>query len=78
MPSINDLTEDQVKLLDTMWAIDTDDEFKSWYHTLDRKTQKEVEILAEMLYLAEVDDLVNIQDETALAKQMLGNMGIVC
>lgn len=78
MLKIDNLTHTQVKLLDTMWSLDTDQEFKTWYYTLDKTTQKEVDILAEMLYLAEADEIVNKDTGLTMAKQMLGNMGIEC
>jgi uncharacterized protein YukE len=78
MPSISNLNESQVKLLDTMWAIDTDDEFKSWYRKLDRPTQKEVDILAEMLFMAEADEIVNNNNDTNLAAEMLAKIGVKC
>lgn len=46
---IDGLTPEQCRLLDCIWAIEDQDEFESWYGTLQYRTMQEVESLLELL-----------------------------
>jgi hypothetical protein len=65
MITIDGLTKRQVKLLDTMWSIDGYDEYMEWKCT---QNADEIEILEELLLLADIDDMVqeDVSDATLL------------
>ena len=70
MPTIDNLSKRQVELLDTMWSIDGYDEYMEWKSTQDAS---EIEILEELLLLADIDEMVqdDVSDaELALDKYM--------
>jgi len=66
MPSITGLSKRQVTLLDTMWSIDGYDEYMEWKST---QNLQEIEILEELLLLADIDDMV--QDDVSDAELVL-------
>ena len=56
MITIDGLTKEQVSLLDTMWDIDGYDEYMEWKEQLSTATRMEVEVLEQMVTLAEFDE----------------------
>lgn len=66
MPTIDNLSPRQVELLDTMWSIDGYDEYMEWKSTQDAS---EIEILEELLLLADIDEMV--QDDVSDAELVL-------
>jgi hypothetical protein len=46
---INNLTQAQCKMLDTIWSCETQDEFLSWYETLDDRDQAQATTLMTIL-----------------------------
>jgi hypothetical protein len=69
MITINGLTSTQVELLDTMWDIDGYQEYMEWKDQLSTSTRREVEVLEQMITLAEIDEVENVE----LAKKVLAN-----
>ena len=67
MITIDGLTKGQVKLLDTMWDIDGYQEYMEWKDQLSASTRREVEVLEQMVTLAENDDVEDVE----LAKKVL-------
>ena len=67
MITIDGLTKGQVKLLDTMWDIDGYQEYMEWKDQLSTSTRREVEVLEQMVTLAEMDDVEDVE----LAKKVL-------
>jgi hypothetical protein len=67
MITIDGLTKGQVKLLDTMWDIDGYQEYMEWKDQLSASTRREVEVLEQMITLAEIDDVEDVE----LAKKVL-------
>jgi hypothetical protein len=67
MITIDGLTKGQVKLLDTMWDIDGYQEYMEWKDKLSTSTRREVEVLEQMITLAEIDDVEDVE----LAKKVL-------
>jgi len=55
---INGLTERQVELLDTMWAIEEYDELEAWMDTLCRADRVEAENLQRLVVLETFEDLM--------------------
>jgi hypothetical protein len=69
MITIDGLTKAQTKLLDTMWSIDDYDDYLKWKSELSESKQLEVELLEEMLMLADIDDIEDVsQARNILAK----------
>ena len=66
MPTIDNLSARQVELLDIMWSIDGYDEYMEWKSTQDAS---EIEILEELLLLADIDEMV--QDDVSDAELVL-------
>ena len=67
MITIDGLTKGQVKLLDTMWDIDGYQEYMEWKDQLSTSTRREVEVLEQMITLAEIDEVEDVE----LAKKVL-------
>jgi hypothetical protein len=67
MITIDGLTKGQVKLLDTMWDIDGYQEYMEWKDQLSTSTRREVEVLEQMVTLAEIDNVEDVE----LAKKVL-------
>ena len=63
MIKIDNLTEYQVEMLDHMWSLETYEEYEQWMNLLDDEDRILAESLAEMIILAEMDDMVGICKE---------------
>jgi len=59
--TISGLSKSEVVLLDTMWDIDGYDEYIEWKSKLDTNTLRMVEVFEEMLMLADIDDVDNLE-----------------
>ena len=55
---IEGLTERQVELLDTMWAIEEFDELEAWMQTLSRAERFEAENLQRLVVLETFEELL--------------------
>lgn len=70
---INGLTLAQKNMLDTMWALDSEEEYFEWYHSLTKPMQAQAEILMKMIILAELDNILPKEKEDyAEARAVLG------
>lgn len=67
MITIDGLTKGQVKLLDTMWDIDGYKEYMEWKGKLSTSKRREVDVLEQMITLAEIDEVEDVE----LAKKVL-------
>jgi hypothetical protein len=56
---INGLTEHQVELLDTMWAIEEFTELEEWMATLSRADRMEAENLQRLVVLETFEELLD-------------------
>jgi hypothetical protein len=56
---IDGLTERQVELLDTMWAIEEYDELEAWMDTLCRADRVEAENLQRLVVLETFEELLD-------------------
>ena len=56
---INGLTEHQVELLDTMWAIEEWDDVESWMATLSRADRMEAQNLQRLVILEAFEELLD-------------------
>lgn len=70
MPTIHNLTVEQVEMLDTMWELDTQEEYFDWYYTLSESDQKMADTLQRMIIISELDELAVLGDMQE-AKQLL-------
>ena len=55
---IDGLTERQVELLDTMWAIEEFDELEAWMKTLTRADRMEAQNLQRLVVLETFEELI--------------------
>lgn len=69
---ITGLTAKQKQLLETMWAIDSPEDFIAWSSSLDSETKHMVSVLAELLTMTLEDNV----DDTSMAKIMLANIKV--
>ena len=69
--NIDGLTEEDVEILDEMWAIDSREELQFYLNGLSsRKRQKAITLL-EMVTLSAIDDNVKAMDKYPEAEMML-------
>lgn len=71
---IDGITEHQRLLLDTMWGIDSTEEFTAWYDRLTPSNKSTVDVLTDLLGLAIMEEEVN--EDLSLAKAMLKSIGV--
>ena len=69
--SIVGLTDHQCSLLDTMWAIDSMDEFDAWRDSLDTETQREVDVLQRLVILETMEELLEDTTEAKMEIQKI-------
>jgi ribosome-associated toxin RatA of RatAB toxin-antitoxin module len=62
MITIDGLTLEQVRMLDHMWAIDSYEDLLEWQQSLSCEERQMSETLAELVTLAEIDELVLTQE----------------
>jgi hypothetical protein len=72
MISIDGLTKHQVKLLDTMWALDSIEDYDQWYSGLDEDTMNMVDTLEQMVILAELDNVDDVSYAQSLLERYRG------
>ena len=66
---IRGVTKKQVKLLDTMWALDSYEEYCEWKSSIPSDEQREVALLEELLLLADIDNMA--EDDLSDANEVL-------
>jgi hypothetical protein len=72
MISIDGLTKHQVQLLDTMWALDSIEDYDQWYTGLDEDTMNMVDTLEQMVILAELDNVEDVSYAQSLLERYRG------
>ena len=75
MTTINNLTVEQVEMLDMMWSLDTTEEYFQWYDTLSEEDQNMADTLQRMVILSELDDLAVLGDMQE-AKELLNKFAL--
>lgn len=58
MITINNLTEEQVEMLDTMWALDSYEDYSEWLDSLSKKDRFMAETLQAMVIAEEMESLL--------------------
>ena len=73
MIKIENLTEKQVAMLDEMWERDSYEDYCAYLDTLSTEDRKIAESLAQMVILAEMDELIGECNE---AKDVLSKFAL--
>jgi len=68
---LHGMTDEQCKLLDKMWSIETIDELEQWIRSLPTEKVKEVVVLRELLCLSLIDEQIEEAKDTSLAREMI-------
>lgn len=68
MIHLDNLTPEQVEMLEIMWSLESYDEFQSYLNSLNKSDRQTAESLAKLIILAEMDNLVG---ECLEAKEVL-------
>ena len=55
---IENLTAEQVEMLDAMWSFDSAEEYLDWYHLLDAEDQDMADVLQRMIILETMDEML--------------------
>ena len=55
---INNLTAEQVEMLDIMWSFDSAEEYLTWYYLLDAEDQEQADVLQHMIILETMDEML--------------------
>jgi hypothetical protein len=74
MIEIDGLQPYQVKLLDLMWSINSDEEYENFKSSLSEDMMNEVDTLEQLLILATIDD--EVTDNFDLAKEALSKFAL--
>jgi hypothetical protein len=71
MPTIRNLTPNQVALLDEMWACETYEEYETFLNCLDAEDRAEAEGLQRLLLIEMLDEEMANQTQFPEAKSVL-------
>lgn len=71
---IDDLSPEQVELLDQMWAIDTTSGLQDFIAQQPPETKKEIDLLIELVNLSYTDSIVDEMEVYPHAEEMLRNI----
>lgn len=71
---IDDLSPEQVELLDQMWAIDTTSGLQDFIAQQTPETKKEIDLLIELVNLSYTDSIVDEMEVYPHAEEMLRNI----
>jgi len=74
--TLHGLTPDQVKLLDKLWSLDTQEEVHNWFASLDNKTFQQAVVLQEMVIDAMLEQPA--EEDVTMARNMLRDIGVKC
>lgn len=72
--TIDGLTKEQVMLLDCIWSCESLEEFHEWKSMLSEDQQRTVDVLVEMLMIAEADEKVSEMTHYPDAMKLLENI----
>ena len=68
------LTEEDVSILDAIWALDTFEELQSYLKSLSSQKRQKANTLIELVRLADTDDRVEAMDTYPEAEMMIRNI----
>jgi len=68
---IENLTQDQVDMLDVMWALDSEEDYLNWYELLDQEDKEQADLLMRLILLEELENILGNQyaEANAVLKQ---------
>jgi hypothetical protein len=72
------LTPEDVKLLDYMWSLDTDDELYSWINRQSPGVKTRCLTLVRLALMASLEEDESEDMDTTVAKLMLTSIGVKC
>jgi uncharacterized protein YukE len=55
---IENLTPEQVEMLDAMWACESSEEYLDWYNLLDAKDQDMADVLQRLIILETMEEML--------------------
>lgn len=68
MPTINNLTQEQVEMLDFMWnELESEQDFLDWYDALDVNQQREADLLQRLMIMECIDEEMLQKNDTDLS-----------
>ena len=73
MITLNNLTEEQVEMLDIMWELDSYEEYDDWLNTLSKKDRAVAETLQTMVIAEEMETMLG---DCADAKNVLSKFAL--
>lgn len=76
MIRIDNLNEKQVKFLDKLWSMDTQEEVSAWFRTLGDKDLNMALTLHDMLISQMLEQTA--EDDVNMAQSMLRDIGVKC
>lgn len=68
MIHLDNLTPEQVEMLEIMWSLESYDEFQAYLDSLSKSDRQQADSMAKLIILAEMDNLVG---ECVEAKEVL-------
>lgn len=74
MITIDGLTAHQVDMLDYMWTIESYEDLLNWQQSLSYEERQMSETLAELVTLAEIDELVSTQETYIDADKLISKV----
>ena len=72
------LTPQDVKLLDYMWNLDTEEELYSWINKQSPGVKTRCLTLVRLAVMASMEDEEDTSTDTTVAKIMLASIGVKC
>ena len=76
MIRIDGLTDMQVKFLDKLWSMDTQEEVDAWFRTLSDDDLNMAATLHEILVIQVLEE--SSKDDAGIAQDMLQKIGVKC
>jgi hypothetical protein len=73
MITLNNLTQEQVEMLDTMWELDSYEDYDNWFGSLSKKDRKMAETLQTMVIAEEMEKMLG---DCADAKNVLSKFSL--
>lgn len=73
---IDNLTPEMVSMLDTMWALNTEEDYKNWTQTLSKEDVKMASNLQKLLLIEMLESDVVNENDTDLARNILKKYGL--
>ena len=73
MITLNNLTQEQVEMLDTMWELDSYEDYDNWFESLNKKDRRMAETLQTMVIAEEMEKMLG---DCADAKNVLSKFSL--